>query len=154
MYKNTDLLATLTRLVRALDNRHPVTLEYRKEGATESELRTVEITDVRESGGGFLVVGWCRTRNAERTFRVDRVTHYTVHRGSTFCNAHVAFLAAGEGRGTYPLPDFGPGNFASLEEEAATYATQAEWLDTRGLTYQADRLWELADLAWVLSDAE
>lgn len=151
MIKNRDLAVTLLHMATAQDRSRPVTITYQKEGGSKVETRTVEITDVHTSeGGDYLITGWCRTRGAERTFRVDRVTHYTVHRGGRFCGAHVAFLAQ-EGEGGYPpIPPYTPAG--ATEDTPAMvgdkYALYADYLESRGYQEQADWAWGIADRMW------
>ncbi len=150
MRHNTPETAARTTadLVRAAERGLVVTLTYRKPGADE-ELRTVEVTDVRVSeAGDLLVVGWCRTRGERRTFRVDRVTCYTVHGALRRTPAHVALLVAeaAEWAELAAVPHTG------YEAEAAWYADLADRAEARGQERLAAGYWEAAELAWELAD--
>jgi predicted DNA-binding transcriptional regulator YafY len=81
---------TLTRLIKALDNQHPVTITYlkedkddtgRKTGHLVETVRTVEIYDlVVTNAGDILIKAMDRTTGEARSFRLDRLVSYTVHR--------------------------------------------------------------------------
>jgi len=81
---------TLTRLIKALDNQHPVTITYLKEGKDENgkrtghlveTIRTVEIYDFYVSAAGdILAKAMDRESGEHRDFRIDRLISYTVHR--------------------------------------------------------------------------
>lgn len=71
---------TLTRLIKALDNQHPVTITYVKADGTET-IRTIEITDVLVTNAGDIVLRAAdRDTREMRSFRTDRIVSYTVHR--------------------------------------------------------------------------
>ena len=71
---------TLTRLIKALDNQHPVTITYTKADGTET-IRTIEITDVIVTNAGDIVLRAAdRDTREMRSFRTDRIVSYTVHR--------------------------------------------------------------------------
>lgn len=71
---------TLTRLIRAMDHQHPVTVTYTKADGSET-LRTIEIYDVTTSKAGDIVIkAMDRTSGESRSFRLDRLVAYTVHR--------------------------------------------------------------------------
>ncbi|WP_435279315.1 WYL domain-containing protein [Streptomyces sp. 1222.5] len=73
---------TLTRLITALDNQHPVTITYTKADGTET-IRTIEIHNVIVSNAGdILVRAMDRETGEMRSFRIDRIQAYTVHRTS------------------------------------------------------------------------
>lgn len=77
---NTDQTATLARLIRAFDKHHPVTITYTKADGTET-IRTIEIYDVTTSkAGDILIKAMDRQSGESRTFRLDRIAAYTVHR--------------------------------------------------------------------------
>lgn len=68
-------------LRRAILRGSPVTVDYVADDGTKS-VRTVEPHDIRVTNDGETVmVAMCRLRRSRRTFRVDRITHYTVHHG-------------------------------------------------------------------------
>lgn len=81
---NETSTQTLTRLIKALDAKHPVTITYVKaDGSTT--VRTVEIFDVIVSNAGdILIKAMDRETGEARSFRVDsdRLISYTVHRTS------------------------------------------------------------------------
>ena len=71
---------TLTRLIKALDAKHPVTITYTKADGTET-IRTIEIADVIVTAAGDIVLRAAdRDTQEMRSFRVDRLVAYTVHR--------------------------------------------------------------------------
>ncbi|MFJ2780259.1 WYL domain-containing protein [Kitasatospora sp. NPDC087315] len=76
----TNTAATTTRLIRAMDRQHPVTITYTKENGEQS-VRTIEIYDlVISRAGDVLVKAMDRSTGESRSFRIDRITGYTVHR--------------------------------------------------------------------------
>lgn len=78
--KNETSTQTLTRLITALDKRHPVTITYTKADGTET-IRTIEIHDVIVTAAGDIVIRAMDRDTAEmRSFRADRIVSYTVHR--------------------------------------------------------------------------
>jgi len=80
--KNETSTQTLTRLIKALDRRQPVTLTYVKADGTET-IRTVEAYDlVVSSAGDILLKGMDRETGEARSFRVDRIVSYSTHRTS------------------------------------------------------------------------
>ena len=71
---------TLTRLIKALDAKHPVTITYTKADGTET-IRTIEIADVIVTAAGDIVLRAAdRDTQEMRSFRIDRIEAYTVHR--------------------------------------------------------------------------
>lgn len=78
--KNETSTTTLTRLITALDRKHPVTITYTKADGTET-IRTIEIADLIVTAAGDIVVRAMDRDTAEmRSFRTDRIVSYTVHR--------------------------------------------------------------------------
>src|SRR5690606_13891162 len=87
---NETTTHTLTRLIKSLDNQHPVTITYlkedkddtgRKTGHLVETVRTVEIYDlVVTNAGDILIKAMDRTTGEARSFRLDRLVSYTVHR--------------------------------------------------------------------------
>lgn len=83
---------TLTRLIKAHDRQHPVTITALKEEKTEDgkktgrlvqTVRTVEIYDFYVSdAGNILIKAMDRETGERREFRIDRLISYTVHRTS------------------------------------------------------------------------
>ncbi|WP_322501812.1 WYL domain-containing protein [Streptomyces rochei] len=73
---------TLTRLIKALDAKHPVTITYTKVDDTET-IRTIEIADVIVTNAGDIVLRAAdRDTQEMRSFRLDRIEAYTVHRSA------------------------------------------------------------------------
>lgn len=81
---------TTTRLIKAMDSQHPVTVSYMKEekdeagkktGALVETVRTLEIYDIKVTkAGNTLLVAMDRESQERRTFRLDRLVAYTIHR--------------------------------------------------------------------------
>lgn len=88
--KNETSTKTLTRLITALDRRQPVTVSYLKEEKDEAgkktgrlieTVRTLEIFNVFVSlAGDILIRAVDRETKEIRSFRLDRIQTYTVHR--------------------------------------------------------------------------
>lgn len=77
---NETTTQTLTRLIKALDAKHPVTITYIKADGTET-IRTIEIYDIVVSAAGdILLKAMDRETSEARSFRLDRLVSYTVHR--------------------------------------------------------------------------
>ncbi|MFF4403789.1 WYL domain-containing protein [Streptomyces sp. NPDC001404] len=73
---------TLTDLTRAADRQQPVTITYIKADGTET-VRTIEIYDIRTTKAGDLILKAMDRQSGEsRTFRLDRLIAYTVHRST------------------------------------------------------------------------
>lgn len=73
---------TLTRLIKALDAKHPVTITYTKADSSET-IRTIEIYDIVVSAAGdILIKAMDRETGESRSFRLDRLVSYTVHRSA------------------------------------------------------------------------
>lgn len=71
---------TLTRLLAAADRHHPVTITYTKADGTQT-VRTIEIHDARTTKAGAIILRAADRQSGEmRTFRLDRIQAYTVHR--------------------------------------------------------------------------
>ena len=83
---------TLTRLIKALDAKHPVTVSYlkeekddagRKTGRLVETVRTIEIHDlIVTNAGDILLKAMDRETGEARSFRVDRLVSYTIHRSA------------------------------------------------------------------------
>lgn len=83
---------TLTRLIKALDNQHPATITYlkeekddagRKTGRLIETVRTIELYDITVSAAGdILLKAMDRATGEARTFRLDRLVAYTIHRSA------------------------------------------------------------------------
>jgi predicted DNA-binding transcriptional regulator YafY len=88
--KNETSTKTLTRLIKALDAKHPVTITYLKEEKDEAgkktgrlveTVRTVEVYDFYVSAAGdILAKAMDRESGERRDFRIDRLISYTIHR--------------------------------------------------------------------------
>lgn len=80
--KNETTTQTLTRLITALDKQHPVTITYTKADGTET-IRTIELYDIVISAAGDILLKAMDRDTAEsRSFRLDRLVSYTIHRTS------------------------------------------------------------------------
>jgi predicted DNA-binding transcriptional regulator YafY len=78
--KNQTEQATLTAMYRALDRQHPVTITYTKADGTIT-LRTIEIREIKTTKAGAVILRAADRQSGElRTFRLDRIEAYTVHR--------------------------------------------------------------------------
>lgn len=80
---------TLTRLIKAMDAGHPVTVSYLKEergdgrrtGRLVETVRTIEIYDVTVTAAGdILLKAMDRATGESRSWRLSRIRSYTVHR--------------------------------------------------------------------------
>jgi predicted DNA-binding transcriptional regulator YafY len=88
--KNETTTQTLTRLIKALDAKHPATITYLKEekddagrrtGRLVETVRTIEVYDVVISqAGDILLKAMDRETGEARSFRLDRLVSYTIHR--------------------------------------------------------------------------
>ncbi|MFI1562187.1 hypothetical protein ACH4ZX_03835 [Streptomyces sp. NPDC020490] len=88
--KNETQHHTLTRLITAHDRRQPVTITYlkeekddtgRKTGRLIETVRTIEIHDFAPSqAGDILVKALDRETGEMRSWRLDRIQAYTIHR--------------------------------------------------------------------------
>jgi predicted DNA-binding transcriptional regulator YafY len=79
---NETTTLTLTRLIKALDAKHPVTITYVKADGTTT-VRTIELFDIVISNAGdILLKAMDRETGEARSFRIDsdRLIAYTVHR--------------------------------------------------------------------------
>lgn len=73
---------TTTRLIRAWDRRRPITITYVKADGTET-LRTIEIYDITVTkAGNVTLLAMDRQTGESRTWRLDRITAYTIHAGT------------------------------------------------------------------------
>ena len=82
MYRNQDETKTLDRLTKAMERQHPVTLSYVR-ADSERVLRTIEIYEVPEGltkGGNRIIRALDRETGLTRSWRVDRIVSYTIHR--------------------------------------------------------------------------
>lgn len=73
---------TTLRLLNAMDRQQPVTITYLKADGTET-IRTIEIYNIEVSNAGDLLLKVMDRQSGEkRTFRIDRIRSYTVHRSA------------------------------------------------------------------------
>lgn len=87
---------TTARLIRAMDNEHPVTITYTKADGSQT-VRTIEIFDIRiTKAGDTLIVAMDRETQERRSFRADRITHYSLHR-TAYTVPREASVPAGHG---------------------------------------------------------
>ncbi|MFE5795800.1 WYL domain-containing protein [Streptomyces sp. NPDC056503] len=71
---------TLADLIRAMDGQRATTITY-VDGKGEETVRTIEIHNVLTTSKGDIIVrAMCRTRGEMRTFCVEQIKAYTVHR--------------------------------------------------------------------------
>jgi predicted DNA-binding transcriptional regulator YafY len=87
---NETTTQTLTRLIKAMDRQHPVTITALKEekddngkktGRLVTTTRTIEIFNVFVSqNGDILVRAMDRETRKMRSFRLDRIQTYSIHR--------------------------------------------------------------------------
>ncbi|MFD5507005.1 WYL domain-containing protein [Streptomyces sp. NPDC127051] len=78
--KIVDLHQTMVRFLKAMDAKHPVTITYTKADGTVT-VRTIEVYDTQITKAGDIVLkAMDRESGESRTFRLDRITAYTVHR--------------------------------------------------------------------------
>ncbi|MFI5687883.1 WYL domain-containing protein [Streptomyces sp. NPDC051636] len=78
--KNETTTQTLTRLITALDKQQPITITYTKADGTET-IRTIELYDIVVSAAGdILLKSMDRDSQESRSFRLDRLVSYTIHR--------------------------------------------------------------------------
>ncbi|MFC8515493.1 WYL domain-containing protein [Streptomyces sp. NPDC057257] len=78
--KNETSTTTLTRLIKALDKQHPVTITYVKADDTTT-IRTIELYDIVVSNAGDIVLkAMDRETGETRSFRLDRIVSYSTHR--------------------------------------------------------------------------
>ena len=78
--KNETSTQTLTRLIKALDAKHPVTITYVKADGTTT-VRTIEAYDIVVSAAGDIVIKAMDRESGEaRSWRLDRIESYSIHR--------------------------------------------------------------------------
>jgi predicted DNA-binding transcriptional regulator YafY len=88
---------TLADLYRAIDRQHVVTLTYVDADGTET-VRTVEPWDIRTTKNGRIQLrAGCRLRGDARSFYVDQVRSYTLHRIGFVLDRPEATTSAGKG---------------------------------------------------------
>lgn len=73
---------TTTRLIKAMDAQHPVTITYTKADGSET-IRTIEIYYIKiTKAGDTLLLTMDRESGEKRSFRVDRIVSYSIHRSA------------------------------------------------------------------------
>jgi proteasome accessory factor C len=115
-----DLVATLTEGIR---ERRLVEIEYQKEGEETSSQRTVEPYSLERELPNWRVHTWDRSRNAERSFRLDRMRSAKLT-DETF----------------EPRPGFEPRGLRNARTAKVLYAkgVAARWAAERGATLLKD----------------
>lgn len=109
--------ATLLVMLTAASKGKPVTISYIKADGTK-DVRTIEIFKATVTAEGFyLLHSMDREKQAKRTFRVDRITHYTIH-------TRLAYVVTREEEAEELLPV--PTTFGGLAENAASRMDLAE----------------------------
>jgi predicted DNA-binding transcriptional regulator YafY len=88
--KNQTTEQTLAAMLRAADRHHPVTISYLKEekdaagkktGRLVETVRTIEVASYRTTKAGDVIFRAADRETGEmRTFRLDRIQAYTIHR--------------------------------------------------------------------------
>jgi proteasome accessory factor BC len=111
-----DLVATLTEGIRG---RRLVEIEYQKEGEQNWSKRLVEPYSLERELPNWRVHTWDRSRNAERSFRLDRMRNATVTRENF-----------------EPRPGFEPHGFRDARRAKVLYlkGVSARWAIERGAT--------------------
>lgn len=104
--KNQTAGRTLADMYRAMDRQHPVTITALKEEKNERgkktgllipTVRTIELYDVQTTAEGNVILkAMDRETGEKRTFRLDRVLSYTIHR--------TAYVVSRETATTTPRP--------------------------------------------------
>lgn len=88
---------TLADLYRAIDRQHAVTITFRDTDGTET-IRTVEPWSLRTTkAGGIQLRAGCRLRGEGRSFNVDQIVSYTLHRIGFVLEQPEATSPAGHG---------------------------------------------------------
>lgn len=86
---------TVVKLSKAIRHQRPVTIGYTKQYDGESTVRTVEPSYLRLTKDGNVTMGGRDRRSGEyRSFRVDKIVDYTVHRSAfTVDETRVALIS-------------------------------------------------------------
>lgn len=88
---------TLADLYRSIDRQTAVTITYRDADGTES-IRTIEPWDLRTTKSGRIQLrAGCRLRGDARSFYVDSIISYTLHRIGFVLDRPEATTPAGRG---------------------------------------------------------
>ena len=94
---NQTSTKTIADLIRAVDHKRAVTITYRDTDGTES-IRTVEPWDLRTTKAGRIQLrAGCRLRGDARSFHVERIVSYTLHRIGFVLEREEATSPAGKG---------------------------------------------------------
>lgn len=84
---------TTAHLLQAMASGRAVTIRYVKENGEVSR-RAIEIHSLRVTLKGDLIVrAWDRRDREMTTFRVDRITHYTLHRAPKLASYQLPVVA-------------------------------------------------------------
>lgn len=86
---HTSAPRTVTHIQRQMDNHQAVTITYEceKDGRL-TETRTIEPTEVVTTKAGHMVIkAFCRKREENRSFRLDRLISYTLHRTKPYTSS-------------------------------------------------------------------
>lgn len=87
---------TLADLYRALDRANAVTITYTDDSGDET-IRTIEPFDIRTTKAGRIQVrAMCRLRGEARSFYIDQINAYTVHRMAFVLDRPEATTPAGQ----------------------------------------------------------
>jgi len=74
---------TLGHIIKSMTAQTAVSIRYVKENG-EISRRTIEVHSIKVTKAGNITVqAWDRRDNEMTTFRLDRITHYTLHRASS-----------------------------------------------------------------------
>lgn len=74
-YRTSNYLSVLQL---ALTNFNLTTIDYQKTDSNETTKRTVEPFALLSTQENWLLIAWCRLRNAFRIFRLDRITNLQI----------------------------------------------------------------------------
>lgn len=88
---------TLNHLLGAMYAQRAVTIRYAKpvKGGTEISVRRIEIHSIEVSSAGNILIECYDHRSADRhTFRLDRITDYTLHRAPKLARYTAPTVAA------------------------------------------------------------
>jgi len=87
---------TLAHLITAMGRKSAVTIRYVKENGEVSrrgiEVHSIEVT----KAGNIVVKAWDRRDAEMTTFRLDRITHYTLHRTTSEIARYAVPVAAAD----------------------------------------------------------
>jgi hypothetical protein len=159
MRKAINQHKTLVDLLRAMDRKNAVTITAlkeekdevtgRKTGRLVETVRTIEIFDAAVSEvGDIRVIAMDRETGEQRSFRIDRILFYTIHR--------MGFVVpreeneANRREVSDELAELGP--IEITESLSDRLADRADRADAHGLSHLADLLWDASDnLIWAAS---